>query len=40
MGEVSVYVQGAGTHAPGEQLELSFSPDATFVVERSKEVAA
>jgi spermidine/putrescine transport system ATP-binding protein len=40
MGEVSVYVQGAGTHAPGEQLELSFSPDATFVVERSEEVAA
>jgi spermidine/putrescine transport system ATP-binding protein len=40
MGEVSVYVQGAGTHAPGEQLELSFSPDAAFVVERSEEVAA
>ena len=40
MGEVSVYVQGAGTHAPGEQLELSFSPEATFVVERSEEVAA
>ena len=40
MGEVSVYVQGAGTHAPGEQLELSFSPEATFVVDRSEEVAA
>jgi spermidine/putrescine transport system ATP-binding protein len=40
MGEVSVYVQGAGTHAPGEQLELSFSPEETFVVDRSEEVAA
>ena len=37
MGEVSVYVQGAGTHAPGEQLELSFSPEATFVVDRPEE---
>ena len=37
MGEVSVYVQSAGTHAPGEQLELSFSPDATFVVDRPEE---
>jgi spermidine/putrescine transport system ATP-binding protein len=40
MGEVSVYVQGAGTHSPGEQLELSFSPESTFVVDRSEEVAA
>jgi spermidine/putrescine transport system ATP-binding protein len=40
MGEVSVYVQGAGAHAPGEQLELSFSPESTFVVDRSEEVAA
>jgi len=40
MGEVSVYVQGAGTHAPGETLELSFSPESTFVVDRSEEVAA
>jgi spermidine/putrescine transport system ATP-binding protein len=40
MGEVSVYVQGAGTHAPGQQLELSFSPEETFVVDRSEEVAA
>jgi spermidine/putrescine transport system ATP-binding protein len=40
LGEVSVYVQGAGSHAPGEQLELSFSPEATFVVDRSEEVAA
>jgi spermidine/putrescine transport system ATP-binding protein len=40
MGEISVYVQGAGTHAPGEQLELSFAPEATFVVDRSEEVAA
>jgi hypothetical protein len=37
---VSVYVQGAGTHAPGERLELSFSPEAAFVVDRSEEVAA
>ncbi|MGN6797901.1 MAG: ABC transporter ATP-binding protein [Gaiellaceae bacterium] len=40
MGEVSVYVQGAGTHAPGETLELSFLPESTFVVDRSEEVAA
>jgi spermidine/putrescine transport system ATP-binding protein len=40
MGEVSVYVQGAGTHTPGETLELSFSPESTFVVDRSEEVAA
>jgi spermidine/putrescine transport system ATP-binding protein len=32
VGEVSVYVQGAGSHSPGEQLELSFAPEATFVV--------
>jgi spermidine/putrescine transport system ATP-binding protein len=37
MGEVCVYVQGAGTHAPGEQLELSFSPEAAFVVDRTEE---
>ncbi|MGH3026100.1 MAG: TOBE domain-containing protein, partial [Gaiellaceae bacterium] len=36
VGEVSVYVQGAGSQAPGEQLRLSFSPDATFVVSRSE----
>ena len=40
MGEVSVYVQGAGSHAPGERLELSFPPEATFVVDRAEEVAA
>jgi spermidine/putrescine transport system ATP-binding protein len=40
LGEVSVYVQGAGSHAPGERLELSFSPEAAFVVDRSEEVAA
>jgi len=34
LGEVSVYVQGSGSHTPGEQLQLSFSPDATFVVSR------
>jgi spermidine/putrescine transport system ATP-binding protein len=36
MGDVSVYVQGAGSQAPGEQMELSFEPDATFVVSRSE----
>jgi spermidine/putrescine transport system ATP-binding protein len=40
MGEISVYVQGAGAHVPGEQLDLSFAPEATFVVDRSEEVAA
>jgi spermidine/putrescine transport system ATP-binding protein len=34
VGEVTVYVQGAGSHAPGEQLELSFAPESTFVVSR------
>jgi len=37
VGEISVYVQGAGSHTPGEQLELSFPPEATFVVSRSEE---
>jgi spermidine/putrescine transport system ATP-binding protein len=37
MGEVTVYVQGAGSHSPGEQLHLSFAPEATFVVSRSEE---
>ena len=37
VGEVSVYVQGAGSHHPGEQLELSFDPGATFVVSRSED---
>jgi hypothetical protein len=36
MGDVSVYVQGAGSQAPGERMELSFEPDATFVVSRSE----
>jgi spermidine/putrescine transport system ATP-binding protein len=36
MGDISVYVQGAGSQAPGEQMELSFEPDATFVVSRSE----
>jgi spermidine/putrescine transport system ATP-binding protein len=35
--EVTVYVQGAGSHAPGDQLQLTFAPDATFVVSRSEE---
>ena len=34
VGQVSVYVQGAGPHSPGEQLQLSFRPDETFVVSR------
>jgi hypothetical protein len=34
VGEVTVYVQGAGPHAPGEELQLSFAPESTFVVER------
>jgi spermidine/putrescine transport system ATP-binding protein len=37
VGEVTVYVQGAGSHAPGERLELSFAPQAAFVVSRSEE---
>jgi spermidine/putrescine transport system ATP-binding protein len=37
VGEVTVYVQGAGSHAPGEQLELSFAPESTFVVSRPEE---
>jgi spermidine/putrescine transport system ATP-binding protein len=36
VGEVTVYVQGAGSHAAGERLELSFGPDSTFVVPRSE----
>jgi spermidine/putrescine transport system ATP-binding protein len=36
MGDISVYVQGAGSQAPGERMELSFEPDATFVVSRSE----
>jgi spermidine/putrescine transport system ATP-binding protein len=37
LGELTVYVQGAGSHAPGERLELSFAPQAAFVVSRSEE---
>jgi spermidine/putrescine transport system ATP-binding protein len=37
VGELTVYVQGAGSHAPGERLELSFAPQAAFVVSRSEE---
>ena len=40
-GEMSVYVQntapGAGTVEPGEAVTLSWSPDATFVVDDEKE---
>jgi ABC-type sugar transport system ATPase subunit len=38
VGQVTVYVQGAGSHSPGERLELSFAPESTFVVSRSAEV--
>jgi spermidine/putrescine transport system ATP-binding protein len=34
VGAISVCVQGAGTQAPGERMELSFEPDAAFVVSR------
>ncbi|MGZ4354674.1 MAG: ABC transporter ATP-binding protein [Gaiellaceae bacterium] len=34
VGELTVYVQGAGSQAPGERLELSFEPEETFVVSR------
>lgn len=37
LSDVTVYVQGAGTHTPGERLELSFTPEETFVVSRSEE---
>jgi spermidine/putrescine transport system ATP-binding protein len=37
VGELTVYVQGAGTQAPGDQLQLSFAPEATFVVSRPEE---
>jgi spermidine/putrescine transport system ATP-binding protein len=40
MGDVSVYVQGAGSQAPGERMDLSFEPDATFVVSRSEDEEA
>jgi spermidine/putrescine transport system ATP-binding protein len=36
VGDVSVYVQGAGSQAPGDRMELSFEPEATFVVSRSE----
>ena len=34
VGELSVYVQGAGSHAAGEELQLSFAPESTFVVDK------
>jgi spermidine/putrescine transport system ATP-binding protein len=34
VGEVTVYVQGAGSHVPGEELRLSFAPESAFVVDR------
>jgi len=36
VGEVTVYVQGAGVEAPGDELTLSFAPESTFVVEREE----
>jgi spermidine/putrescine transport system ATP-binding protein len=37
VGALTVVVQGAGSHAPGEGLELSFAPESTFVVSRPEE---
>jgi spermidine/putrescine transport system ATP-binding protein len=37
VGQVTVYVQGAGEHVPGEQLQLSFAPESAFVVSRTEE---
>jgi spermidine/putrescine transport system ATP-binding protein len=37
VGEVSVYVQGAGSQATGDRIELSFAPESTFVVSRAEE---
>jgi len=37
VGEVTVYVQGAGAHGPGDELQLSFAPESTFVVARPEE---
>jgi len=37
VGELTVYVQGAGPHGPGDQLQLSFAPEETFVVSRPEE---
>jgi spermidine/putrescine transport system ATP-binding protein len=34
VGDVTVFVQGAGSQMPGEQIELTFAPEATFVVSR------
>ena len=40
VGELTVYVQGAGSQAPGEQLQLGFAPEATFVVSRPRRIAS
>jgi spermidine/putrescine transport system ATP-binding protein len=37
VGELTVYVQGAGSQGPGDQLQLSFAPEDTFVVSRPEE---
>jgi spermidine/putrescine transport system ATP-binding protein len=37
VGELSVYVQGAGSQSPGDRIELSFAPESTFVVSRAEE---
>lgn len=37
VGELTVYVQGAGPHGPGDQLQLTFAPEETFVVSRPEE---
>jgi spermidine/putrescine transport system ATP-binding protein len=40
VGQVTVSVQGAGSQSPGDEVELSFAPDATFVVDRPEEEPA
>ncbi len=37
VGQVTVFVQGAGAHVPDESLELSFAPEAVFVVSPPEE---
>jgi ABC-type Fe3+/spermidine/putrescine transport system ATPase subunit len=43
VGELTVFHQnvetGGGAPAPGSQVTLSWEPDATFVVDREKEIA-
>ncbi|HEY2326813.1 MAG TPA: ABC transporter ATP-binding protein [Gaiellaceae bacterium] len=34
VGDVTVYVQGAGSYKAGERIDVSFAPESTFVVSR------